>query len=79
LLFADVGLPGLNGRELADRALQMRPDLAVLFTTGYAKNAIVHNGVLDSDVEMISKPFSVDGLARSVRKILDARSGVSDT
>ena len=79
LLFADVGLPGLNGRELADRARQVLPDLAVLFTTGYAKNAIVHNGVLDSDVEMISKPFSVDGLARSVRKILDARYGASDT
>ena len=73
LLFADVGLPGLNGRELADRARQSHPDLAVLLTTGYARNAIVHSGVLDSDVEMISKPFSVDALARSVRRILDAR------
>jgi nitrogen-specific signal transduction histidine kinase/CheY-like chemotaxis protein len=73
LLFADVGLPGLNGRQLADQARSLRPDLSVLFTTGYAKNAIVHNGVLDSDVEMISKPFTVETLARAVRRILDAR------
>ncbi len=73
LLFADVGLPGLNGRELADRARQSHPDLAVLLTTGYAKNAIVHNGVLDSDVELISKPFSPDALAHNIRRILDAR------
>jgi CheY-like chemotaxis protein len=76
MLFADVGLPGLNGRQLADRARQSHPDLAVLFTTGYAQNAIVHNGILDSDVEMISKPFSPDALARSVRRILDERSDV---
>jgi DNA-binding NtrC family response regulator len=67
-------LPGLNGRQLADRARQGHPDLAVLYTTGYAKNAIVHNGILDTDVEMISKPFSPDALARSVRRILDERS-----
>jgi PAS domain S-box-containing protein len=73
LLFADVGLPGLNGRELANRARQNHPDLAVLLTTGYAKNAIVHNGVLDSDVELISKPFSPDALAHNIRRILDAR------
>jgi CheY-like chemotaxis protein len=74
MLFVDVGLPGLNGRQLTDRAHQSQPDLAVLFTTGYAKNAIVHNGILDSDVEMISKPFTPDALARSVRKILDERA-----
>jgi PAS domain S-box-containing protein len=73
LLFADVGLPGLNGRELAEEARRIHPGLAVLFTTGYAQNAIVHNGVLDIDVAMISKPFNVDELARSVRRILDAR------
>jgi CheY-like chemotaxis protein len=74
LLFADVGLPGLNGRQLADQARQTHPSLAVLFTTGYAKNAIVHNGILDSGVEMISKPYSPHDLARSVRRILDERS-----
>jgi CheY-like chemotaxis protein len=73
LLFADVGLPGLNGRLLADRARQAHPDLAVLLTTGYAKNAIVHGGVLDSDVELISKPFSPDALAHNIRRILDSR------
>ena len=51
LLFTDVGLPGgMNGRQLADEALRRRPDLKVLFTSGYARNAIVHNGRLDPGV-----------------------------
>jgi PAS domain S-box-containing protein len=79
MLFVDVGLPGLNGRQLADLARQSHPNLVVLYTTGYAKNAIVHNGILDSDVEMISKPFSPDALARSVRRILDERTRSAET
>jgi signal transduction histidine kinase len=71
LLFTDVVLPGLNGRELADRALRFRPDLKVLFTTGYTRNAIVHNGRLDDGVYLITKPFTFDGLASKVRKMLD--------
>jgi len=62
----------LNGRELADHALKLRPDLKVLFTTGYTRNAIVHNGRLDDDVSLITKPFTLEGLASKVRKLLDS-------
>ena len=72
LLFTDVVLPGLNGRELADHALKLRPDLKVLFTTGYTRNAIVHNGRLDDGVSLITKPFTFEGLASKVRKLLDS-------
>jgi CheY-like chemotaxis protein len=72
LLFTDVGLPGgLNGRQLADRARERRPDLKVLFTTGYARNAIVHHGRLDPGVELIGKPFQIASLAVKVRELLD--------
>lgn len=72
LLFTDVVLPGLNGRQLADRALGIRPDLKVLFTTGYTRNAIVHNGRLDDGVSLITKPFTYAALAAKVRRILDS-------
>lgn len=72
LLFTDVVLPGLNGRKLANQALEFRPDLKVLFTTGYTRNAIVHNGRLDDGVSLITKPFTFDALASKVRKILDS-------
>jgi signal transduction histidine kinase len=71
LLFTDVVLPGENGRILADRALIIRPALRVLFTTGYSRNAIVHQGRLDSHVHLISKPFTFDQLAAKVRDVLD--------
>ena len=71
LLFTDVGLPGgFNGRELADEATRRRPGLKVLFTTGYARNAIVHQGRLDPGVELIVKPFTAAGLAAKVRQVL---------
>ncbi len=58
LLFTDVGLPGgMNGRQLADAARELRPGLKVLFTTGYARNAIVHEGRLDPGVALIAKPL----------------------
>ncbi len=71
LLFTDVILPGDNGRTLADRALQLRPDLHVLFTTGYSRNAIVHHGRLDSHLHLISKPFTFNQLAAKLRELLD--------
>jgi PAS domain S-box-containing protein len=74
LLFTDVGLPGpYNGRQLADEAKRRRPDLRVLFTTGYARNAIVHDGRLDPGVQLITKPFTYDALAAKLRELLDAR------
>ena len=72
LLFTDIGLPGgMNGRELADEALKMRPQLLVLFTSGYARSAIVHHGRLDPGVELLAKPFSYSQLAAKVHDILE--------
>ena len=74
LLFTDVVLPGgMTGAVLADEAKATRPELKVLFTTGYARNAIVHHGRLDPGVELITKPFSYAELAARVRDILDSR------
>jgi CheY-like chemotaxis protein len=72
LLFTDVVLPsGMSGAELAKEARSIQPDLKILFTTGYARNAIVHQGRLDPGVELITKPFSYADLAARVRDILD--------
>ena len=72
VLFTDVGLPGgMNGRQLADAAKRLRPGLRVLFTTGYARNALVHNGRLDPGIDLISKPFSAAALAVKIRDLLD--------
>jgi signal transduction histidine kinase len=71
LLFTDVVMPEMSGRLLADRLLALKPDLKVLFTTGYTRNAIVHNGVLDSGTQLLPKPFSLDDLAAKVRSMLD--------
>jgi len=72
LLFTDVGLPGrYNGRQLADEAKRRRPDLRVLFTTGYARNAIVHEGRLDPGVQLLPKPFTYDAVATKLRELLD--------
>ena len=75
LLFTDVGLPKMNGRQLAEEARKRRPTLKVLFTTGYARNAIVHHGRLDPGVDLLVKPFTYEDLADKVRTILDRTSG----
>jgi PAS domain S-box-containing protein len=72
LLFTDVGLPGgMNGRQLTDAARQLRPTLPVLFTTGYARNAIVHHGRLDPGVDLLVKPFTYTDLAAKLRRMID--------
>ena len=72
LLFTDVGLPGgMNGRQLAEQALRRQPRLKVLYTTGYARNAIVHQGRLDPGVEVIFKPFTYSDLATKIRRVLE--------
>jgi CheY-like chemotaxis protein len=70
LMFTDVGLPGVNGRLLAEEARRRAPNLKILFTTGYARNAIVHNGVLDHGVELLAKPFTVEALGRRLNEML---------
>ena len=72
LLFTDVVLPnGMTGAELVGRARARRPDIKVLFTTGYARNAIFHHGRLDEGVKLITKPFSFADLAAKMRDVLD--------
>ena len=71
LLLTDVVMPGLKGRELAVEAQQHRPDLKVLFMTGYSRNAVVHQGRLDPGIEMIQKPMSQRELAGRIRDLLD--------
>ncbi|HSV25587.1 MAG TPA: response regulator, partial [Xanthobacteraceae bacterium] len=72
LLFTDIGLPGMNGRELAEEALRRRPKLKVLYTTAYAKNAVVHHGRLDPGVQLIPKPFTHADLATKIRTVMDS-------
>ena len=71
LLFTDIVMPGMTGRQLADKATAQRPGLKVLYATGYTRNAVVHNGMLDAGVAFLSKPFTIDQLAGKVRQVLD--------
>jgi CheY-like chemotaxis protein len=72
LLFTDVIMPGkMNGRQLADELLKTRPDLRVVYTSGYTENAIIHHGRLDSGVLLLAKPYRKPDLARILRKALD--------
>ncbi|MEI9994833.1 MAG: CHASE3 domain-containing protein [Rhizomicrobium sp.] len=72
LLFTDVVMPGsMNTRDFARRAQELRPGLKVLYTSGYTQNAIVHNGRLDDDAFLLSKPYRKDDLARKLRSLLD--------
>jgi PAS domain S-box-containing protein len=78
ILFTDVGLPGgMNGRQLADEARRRKPRLRVLFTTAYARNAILHDGRLDPGVELITKPYAQAALSSKLRDMLDASDGPS--
>ena len=70
LVVTDIVMPGMTGRVFADRALEIQPDLKVLFMTGYSRNAVIHNGVLDAGVAFLQKPFATDKLAQKVRDVL---------
>jgi CheY-like chemotaxis protein len=74
LLLTDVVLPGKNGRELADEVERKRPEVKIIFMTGYSRNAIVHHGRLDAGTELIPKPLIERSLARKIRQVLDGRS-----
>jgi CheY-like chemotaxis protein len=71
LLVSDVGLPGMNGRQLADQARERRPELKVLFMTGYAENAAIANGFLGPGMQMITKPFAIEALATRIRVMIE--------
>jgi CheY-like chemotaxis protein len=70
VLLTDIVMPGMDGRELAEAALRVKPDLRVLYMTGYTREAIVHNGALDASTQLISKPFTIGELDRVLRRIL---------
>ena len=71
LMFTDIVMPDMTGRQLAEKALEQRPDLKVLYTTGYTRNSIVHNGVLDPGTAFLAKPFTIEQLAAKIREVLD--------
>jgi signal transduction histidine kinase/ActR/RegA family two-component response regulator len=73
LLFTDIVMPEMTGRELAEKALALRPGLKVLYTTGYTRNAVVHNGIVDIGTAFLPKPFTIDHLAFKVRQTIDSK------
>jgi CheY-like chemotaxis protein len=71
LLFTDVIMPEMNGKLLGEQVVAIRPEIRVLFASGYTANVIVHHGVLNPDVEFLAKPYSISALAQKVRDVLD--------
>jgi CheY-like chemotaxis protein len=71
LLLTDVVMPGMNGRELAETLLETRPQLGVLFTSGYPSDTVVRRGIADASAAFIEKPYLPDELAAKVREVLD--------
>ncbi len=72
LLFTDVAMPHMSGKELADRVEASHPHTKILFTSAYTESAIAHQGVLNKGVSLLQKPFTPSALARKVREVLDA-------
>ena len=72
LILMDLIMPDMNGKKLADESRLLRPELKILFTTGYTSNAVVHGGVLDPGVNFLGKPFTLEQLATKIRAVLDA-------
>ena len=74
LLLTDVIMPEMGGRELAERLTATRPDVKVLFMSGYSDDAVVRHGVMREEIAFIQKPFRSEALARKVREVLDDRT-----
>lgn len=78
LVFTDIVMPEMSGRQLADVVQEKWPAIRILYTTGYTRNAIVHNGVLDHGVSLLAKPFSLEQLAHKIRDILNVPARAED-
>ncbi|MGR4845191.1 ATP-binding protein [Rhizobium sp. LARHSG275] len=78
LIFTDIVMPQMSGRQLADVVQEKWPTIRILYTTGYTRNAIVHNGVLDHGVSLLAKPFSLEQLAHKIRELLNIPARVGD-
>jgi DNA-binding NtrC family response regulator len=74
MILTDVVMPGMSGHELTGQLKPLHPKMKVLYMSGYTDNAIVHHGVLDEGINYIQKPFTVDGLTKRVREVLDKDS-----
>jgi CheY-like chemotaxis protein len=74
LLFTDVVMPHMSGKELADRVRVLFPHTKILFTSAYTENAVVHQGVLNKDMALLQKPFTPSALARKLREVLDRQN-----
>jgi two-component system cell cycle sensor histidine kinase/response regulator CckA len=74
MILTDVVMPGMSGCQLADQLLPLHPKMKVLYMSGYTDNAIVHHGVLEEGINYIQKPFTIDGLAKKVREVLEKDS-----
>ena len=70
-MITDVVMPEMNGKELKERLIQVRPAIKVLYMSGYTSNVIMHRGVLENNVHFMQKPFSIRGLTDKVRSVLD--------
>ena len=77
LLLTDVMMPGISGRELAERAAVLRPETKVLFMSGYTDDAVLRHGVFDADLAFIQKPFKPAELAEKVRTLLSATAAAA--
>ncbi|MFN3621089.1 response regulator, partial [Sphingorhabdus sp.] len=74
MLFTDIVMPGINGRELADKVRECAPDMPILFTTGYTRDTTFQDGMVDRGVVLLSKPFNMEQLAQKIRQVLDGQT-----